>query len=55
MDELSCTGCEYLADFAGNYVECTLLHRFVDWYYWRDSCPDDCPKEGGSYEDEDRK
>jgi len=44
MNEPSCTSCEHIADFAGNYTECVLLHRFVDWYYWKNLSPDDCPK-----------
>lgn len=43
MAELCCTNCKNIADFGGNYVECVLLHRFVDWYYWKSFCPDDCP------------
>ena len=44
MNDISCTNCSHLADFAGNYTECVLLHRFVDWYYWKSLAPDDCPK-----------
>lgn len=43
MSEPTCTNCEHLADFAGNYCECVLLHRFVDWYYWKALAPNDCP------------
>ena len=43
MEELCCTNCKKTADFGGNYVECVLLHRFVDWYYWKSFRPDDCP------------
>lgn len=43
MNEPKCIDCDHLADFAGNYVECVLLHRFVDWCYWHDISPDDCP------------
>lgn len=41
--EECCTNCKKTADFGGNYVECVLLHRFVDWHYWRSVRPDDCP------------
>ena len=41
--EECCTNCKKTADFGGNYVECALLHRFVDWHYWRSVRPDDCP------------
>ena len=44
MSKPTCVGCEHIADFAGNYTECVLLHRFVDWYYWQSLAPDDCPK-----------
>ena len=44
MEKPSCTNCKYIADFAGNYTECVLLHRLVDWYYWRNLSPDDCPE-----------
>lgn len=45
MDKLKpcCTTCEHIADFGGNYTECVLLHRFVDWYYWNSQTPADCP------------
>jgi len=46
MDKPICTGCEHIADFAGNYVECVLLHKFVDWYWWNSEAPEDCPKRG---------
>ena len=49
-----CTDCEHLADFAGNYVECVLLHRFIDWYYWKSQAPEDCPLRGGNDEQSDR-
>ena len=44
IKKISCVNCEKIADFSGNYVECVLLHRFVDWYYWRDASPEYCPK-----------
>lgn len=44
MSKPTCVGCGYIACFAGNYTECVLLHRFVDWYYWNSLAPDDCPK-----------
>ena len=43
-DEPKCTDCEYIADFAGNYVECVRLHTFVDWYWWNSKSPEECPK-----------
>ena len=44
-----CYGCKYLRDQFGNFVECGLLakegtHLFVDYYYWNEGYPDDCPK-----------
>lgn len=50
MNKISCMDCKNIADMFlqsvcdGNYCECILLHRFVDWYYWNDLAPDDCPK-----------
>lgn len=38
-----CGKCEHMKDVFGNYVECVLLHKFVDWWYWNNSVPDDCP------------
>lgn len=45
-EEPICTNCEYTADFAGNYIECIKLHRFIDYYWWRSLSPDYCPKRG---------
>lgn len=44
MDNHTCAGCGYITSFGGNYIECVLLSRFVDWYYWNNKSPDDCPK-----------
>ena len=44
MTKYSCTTCEYCKSFDGNYSECVQLHRFVDYWYWKDKCPDECPK-----------
>ena len=40
---MSCYSCEHLHDEFGNFVSCDLLHVFVDWYYWNDQTPKDCP------------
>ena len=40
----SCSNCEYISDFGGNYTECVKLHKFVDWWYWRDDSPEECPR-----------
>lgn len=37
-----CDQCKYKADFAGNYIECVLLHRFVDYEYWHNEKPEGC-------------
>ena len=37
-----CGQCKYQADFAGNYIECVLLHRFVDYEYWHNEEPEGC-------------
>ena len=48
MSEPNCYGCKHIKDVFGNYVECgelakTGTHMFVNWYYWRDGSPDECP------------
>jgi hypothetical protein len=32
-----------MKDSFGNYVECVLLHRFIDWWYWNNKEVEDCP------------
>ena len=53
MAESNCTDCKNVADFAGNYTECILLHRFIDWWWWRSKAPDDCPLKGDNNEQTD--
>lgn len=48
MEMTSCRTCPHTVDNFGNFVECKLLqtgldHVFVDWYYWNDEIPDECP------------
>jgi len=38
-----CEKCEYLKNVFGNFVECVLLHHFVDYEYWNNETPADCP------------
>ena len=47
-DTISCTTCPHVFDEFGNFVECKLLqdglnHVFVDWFYWNNKSPDNCP------------
>lgn len=37
--------CEYLKNVFGNYVQCVKTGCFVDYEYWHDETPDDCPLE----------
>lgn len=37
--------CECLKNVFGNYVQCVKTGRFVDYEYWHDETPDDCPLE----------
>ena len=39
-----CDKCEYAKDAFGNFIECILLHRFIDYEYWHNETPNDCPK-----------
>ena len=39
-----CDGCEYFKDVFGNYVQCVNTGRFVDFEYWNNIHPEDCPK-----------
>lgn len=36
--------CKSLKDQFGNFVFCPLLQQFVDWYYWNNKAPENCPK-----------
>ena len=39
-----CDHCEYLKDVFGNYVMCVKTGRFVDYEYYHNIQPEDCPK-----------
>ena len=48
MNDPTCYGCECLADSFGNYVVCKKAaedgtNMFVDWWYWNNGSPDECP------------
>ena len=38
-----CDKCPYFKDIFGNYVQCVLTGRFIDYEYWHNELPDDCP------------
>ena len=40
---MKCENRKYMKDSFGNYVECVLLHRFIDWWYWNNKEVEDCP------------
>ena len=39
-----CDGCEYFKNVFGNYVQCVKTGRLVDYEYWNNEHPKDCPK-----------
>ena len=39
----TCDGCKYFKDVFGNYVQCVKTGRFVDYEYWNNEQPEDCP------------
>lgn len=38
-----CDKCPYFKDIFGNYVQCVKTGRFIDYEYWHNELPDDCP------------
>jgi len=38
-----CGNCKYLVDVFGNFVQCVKTGRFVDYEYWNNIEPEDCP------------
>lgn len=40
---MKCEKCKYMKDSFGNYIECVLLHHFIDWWYWNNKEVEDCP------------
>ena len=38
-----CENCEYLIDVFGNFVQYAKTKRFVDYEYWNNKMPYDCP------------
>lgn len=38
-----CDKCPYFKDQFGNFVMCIKTSRFVDWEYWNNVEPEDCP------------
>ena len=48
MTECRCEKCEFAKDAFGNFIECVRLHRFIDWWYWNNETPYDCPIDCGS-------
>lgn len=56
MDKkIECRTCQFTKDNYGDFLECMKLqkglnHAFVDWYYWRGGCPENCPLLNGQEE-----
>lgn len=38
-----CDKCSYFKDQFGNFVMCIKTSRFIDWEYWNNIEPEDCP------------
>lgn len=38
-----CDKCKYFRDVFGNFVQCVKTGRFVDYEYWHNQEPEDCP------------
>jgi len=45
MTGRSCEKCEFAKVVFGDYIECVRLHCLMDWRYWHNEIPDDCPIE----------
>lgn len=39
-----CDKCHYFKDVFGNFVQCVKTGRFVDYEYWHNIHPEDCPR-----------
>lgn len=40
---MKCDNCEYLKDVFGNFVQCIKTGRFLNYEYWNNEDPTDCP------------
>lgn len=40
----SCVNCENFKDVFGNFVQCVATGRLIDYEYWNNIQPKDCPK-----------
>ena len=40
---MKCEKCEYFKDVFGNFVQCIKTGQFLDWEYWNNKEPEDCP------------
>lgn len=38
-----CDKCPYFKDQFGNFVMCIKTSRFINWEYWNNIEPEDCP------------
>lgn len=38
-----CDKCQYFTDVFGNFVQCVKTGRLIDWEYWNNIEPEDCP------------
>jgi len=48
---MKCEKCEYFKDIFGNYVQCCKTGRFLNYEYWNNEDPYDCPIKSKEKED----
>lgn len=48
-----CEYCKFFKNVFGNFVQCAQTGRFIDWEYWNNKEPEDCPFKFESKEKED--
>lgn len=48
-----CDKCEYFKDVFGNFVQCIKTGRFIDYEYWNNQEPEDCPTKDAPLKEEE--
>lgn len=43
IEQNKCETCKYIKDVFGNFVQCIKTGRFIDYEYWHNMHPQDCP------------
>ena len=49
-----CDKCEYFNDVFGNFIQCKKIGRFIDYEYWHNQEPEDCPTKDKPLKEETR-